>query len=109
MVWTEFDWILPSAIDVGSCSASRSEPPLTPGNATGYALEKGWVGLRTVLNTEARENAFTTAEDLTPVVQSLAGHYDILTELPRLWRTVVNVRVPLEAENFWTNLVTISF
>jgi hypothetical protein len=44
---------------------------------------EGWVGLRACLDTEARGEIFASAEDQTPVVQSVVRHYtDWATSAP---------------------------
>jgi hypothetical protein len=40
-----------------------------------YALDRGWVGLRADVDTQANEKSFAYTWDRTPVAQSVVRHY----------------------------------
>jgi hypothetical protein len=63
---------LPSALDGGERSASRSGRALPPGKRTHWI--EGWVGPRVGLDAKARRKTFAPAGERTPVIQSVVIH-----------------------------------
>jgi hypothetical protein len=67
--------LLISAPDGDEWSASCPGRLLSPGRDPGTHWIGGWVDLRAGLDTESREQSFTSDGDETPVVQSAIRHY----------------------------------